>query len=279
MNEYKVISNQDYHADKSVPSKSTLSQALKTPAHLYAYLNKPTKKTDAMKLGTFIHEFIENGLSVSSKYTTVQQIYQRTTGSHPAGSPKVDENGDPIWTYDCILDDTDSLTPAKSAQAKEMTIACSDDLYINTVLSQNHIIEPSYYGKLFGHDVKARPDIVLPDSKTVVEIKTANSIDEQDLARDMFDMDYDMQAYIEMELSGADKLVFFFVSSECPAGTATFTVDKESMTYKIGKHKCETALENYNKWKNSIALSFHKGPIDIPLSYKATNYLVKNGLE
>lgn len=279
MNEYKIISNEDYHADMSVPSKSTLSQALKTPAHLYAYQNEPHKRTDSMKLGTFIHESIENGMNVSPKYAVKTELYLRTAGSHPAGSPKVDENGNPIWSYECTTDPTESLTPAKSLLAKSMMIACSDDLYINKILSENTIIEPSYYGKLFGQDVKARPDIVVPETKTVIEIKTINSIDEQDIAREMFDLDYDMQAYIELELSGADKLVFFFVSSECPAGTSTFTVDRESMHYKIGKHKCETALGNYAKWKNSIALSYHKGPIDVPLSYRATNYLVKNGLE
>lgn len=277
------MTNDQYHADKTTPSRSVLSQALKSPAHLKHFLDVGVKTTDSMKLGTFVHEYIENKLELDTNTWSVKhELYQRTTGAHLAGTCKTDEDGNPLWSYTNGADESASLTPAKSVLAKAMMDACDNCEFINGVIDKYEntmIVEPCYYGTLFGYPAKAKPDIVIPDEETVIEIKTASSLEESDLAREIFDMDYDMQAYMEMTLSGAERVIFYFVGADNPSGTATFTVTKDSEWFRIGEHKCKQALENFAQWKNTTATSYQKGEIQIPLSYKATDYMVKNGLE
>ncbi len=280
MNLYRNISIADYHSEKTIPSRSALVQALKSPAHLNMYLNGTHKVNDSMKLGTFIHDFIENGIKISADWTTKQELYQRATNGRPAGSPKLDDEGNPLFSYVNTVDESLALTPAKSVLAVSMMKAIENDMFIVSAMDLDDlVIEPTFVGEINGMKVKARPDLAFTNNDSLIEIKTTSSLDPADIGREFFEYGYDMQAYLELELSGADRVYFYFVSSETPSGTARFCVDRESQWYKLGKFRTEKALELYYKHKDSVAESYTQADIEVPLCYKAANYMAENGIE
>lgn len=281
MNSFVKESIEQYHNNKEIPSRSALVQALKSPAHLKKYLDGKTKKTDSIRLGTFIHDFIENGIAVAPHWTTKTEVYQRATNGRPAGSPKLDEDGNPLFIYENQQNPDESLTPAKSALAVAMMSAIENDVFINMAMQLPDIeIEPSFYGEIDGMKVKARPDLAYTDGDGhLIEIKTVSSLDESDIARDFFEYGYDIQLYLELSLSGAENITFYFVSSENPSGVARFTLDKTSPWFALGEHRAKEALKLFYANKDTAAVSYNKENIEVPLSYKAANYMAQNGIE
>lgn len=280
MKEFKSISITDYHNDKSIPTRSALLQALKSPAHLRAYLDGKTKKSDSMKLGTFIHDFIENGINIPVFWVAKQEVYLRATNGRPAGSPKLDDSGNPLFSYENTLFPDESLTPAKSTLARAMMLAVENDTFITRAMCLPDVVqEPTFVGEIDGMAVKTRPDLAFTDNDTLVEIKTASSIDQADLSREFFDYGYDMQAYLELELSGAKGMYFFFVSAEEPSGTARLFIDRNSEWFKLGEHRTKEALKLFYQHRNTVNTSYTRDEITVPLSYKAADYMAKNGIE
>ena len=281
MKQYIKESIEKYHSNTDIPSRSALVQALKSPAHLRKYLDGKTKKTDSMKLGSFIHDFIENGVQIPDCWATQQELYQRTTNGRPAGSPKLDEDGNPLFSYVNQLNPDESLTPAKSALAVAMMDAIENDMFITRALQLPDIeIEPSFYCEIAGMKVKARPDIAYTDGDGhLIEIKTVSSLDESDIARDFFEFGYDIQLFLELELSGAESVTFYFVSAENPSGVARFTVGRDSPWYALGKERATRGLERFYASKDTTQTSYNRADIEIPISYKAANYMAEHGIE
>lgn len=280
MKSYKVISIDEYHGDKEIPTRSALLQALKSPAHLRAYLDGKNKKTDSMKLGSFIHEYIERGLNIAEHWVVKPEVYQRTTNGRPAGSPKLDDNGNPLFSYANSYSPDDSLTAAKSVIACAMIKAIDADMFIQSALNlPDVVVEPTFVGVIDGMQVKTRPDLAFENSDTLIEIKTASSLDPADIARDMFEYGYDIQAYLELELSGAKNMYFYIISSEEPSGTARVYIDRDSPWFKIGEHRTKEALHLFYANKDTTHTSYCRGEVDVPLSYKAADYMAKNGIE
>ena len=280
MKEYINESIENYHSKTEIPSRSALVQALKSPAHLRRYLDGNTKKTDNMRLGTFIHDFIEYGIQIPQHWSARQELYQRATNGRPAGSPKLDEDGNPLFSYVNQNNPDESLTPAKSILAKSMMDAIENDAeFIRPAMAlEDLVVEPVFVGEIDGFKAKTRPDLAFTKNGTLIEIKTASSLDPADIAREFFEYGYDIQAYMELELSGADQVYFYFVSAETPSGTARLYVDKASPWYKLGEHRTKQALKAFYANKDSTSTSYTRGEIDVPLSYKAADYIAKNGI-
>ena len=280
MKENKFQSIEDYHAQKEIPSRSALVFALKSPAHLRRYLDGKTKKTDNMKLGTFIHDFIENGIQIPHFWSTQQELYQRATNGRPAGSPKLDEDGNPLFSYINQNNPDESLTPAKSVLAKSMMDAIENDTeFIQPSMAlEDLVVEPVFIGEINGFKAKSRPDLAFVNNDTLIEIKTTSSLDPSDIAREFFEYGYDIQAYMELELSGAEQVYFYFVSAETPSGTAWLYINKNSPWYKLGEHRTKEALKVFYANKDTTSTSYTHGEIEVPLSYKAADFMAKNGV-
>ena len=280
MQEPQLLTIEEYHSKKDIPSRSALVQALKSPAHLRAYLDGKTKKTDSMKLGTFIHDFIEEGIKLPSYWQVMPELYQRATNGRPAGSPKLDDEGNPLYSYVNQYDADESLTPAKSVLATGMMKAIENDMFIVSARGlPDLVVEPTFIGTIDGMKVKARPDLAFEDSNTLIEIKTTSSLDPDDIGREFFEFGYDIQAFLELELSGADSVYFYFVSSEKPSGTARFIVGRDSVWYKIGKQRAIEGLKAFYANKDTTQESYNKEEIVVPVSYKATKYMAEHALE
>lgn len=280
MKNYIKESINSYHNNKDIPSRSTVLCALKSPAHLRKYLEGKTKTTDNMKLGIFIHDFIENGINMPQHWTTQQEFYQRATNGRPAGSPKLDEDGNPLFSYINQNNPEENLTPAKSVLAVSMMSAIENDPFIVSAMDLDDlVVEPSFYGEIEGMKVKARPDLAFENCNNLIEIKTTSSLDPDDIAREFFEYGYDIQAFLELELSGADSVYFYFISSESPSGTARFVVSRDSVWYTLGKQRALEGLKAFYANKDTTQDSYGRGEITIPISYKAAKYMAERGIE
>ena len=281
MKEHIKESIESYHSNKEIPSRSSLVMALKSPAHLRKYLDGDMKKTDNMKLGSFIHEFIEYGIRVPQHWSVKTEVYQRATNGRPAGSAKLDENGKPLYSYVNDQNPDESLTPAKSVLATNMMAAIENDIFITRSMElPDMVIEPTFYGEINGMKVKARPDLAYTDGDGhLIEIKTTSSLDESTIAREFFEYGYDIQAFLELKLSGAEAVTFYFVSAEVPSGVARFTMTKEHPWYKLGEHRATEGLRLFYANKDTTQVSYSLGDIEIPLSYKAADYMAQHGIE
>ena len=96
----KTMTNADYHARAEV-SSSVLKAALKSPAHLAQCLAGKGTKSDAMTLGTAVHTWFLERERFKAEYTEETERYQRAYGTHKAGDPKTDEDGEPLTALTC----------------------------------------------------------------------------------------------------------------------------------------------------------------------------------
>lgn len=282
-----VMTLNEYHEKyPQLPSPSVLSEALKSPAHLAYYLQKKRRPSDEYNLGTLIHEFIENNFVFpETMYHIENEVYQRATATAKAGDPKLDEDGDPKFAYVCDLDPERTLTAANSKKAVAIMRGLTTCDEVRELFSLGKVvIEQSMTGKINGVETKCRPDILIEmdDRVVLVEIKTTRHglVDLTGFSRDFFDMNYDMQCYVETEITRQNypgkevETVVLAVSTDMPSGAAI--VDMPEVMSVIGEQKALDALAVWTM-KPTRTFYFNRGTVE--LSYKATDYRVKKGIE
>lgn len=282
----KPMTLEEYHNNIKLPSPSVLSEALKSPAHLALYLQKKRKPTDEYNFGSLIHEFIENEFAFPDKlYKREDELYQRATGTAKAGDPKLDEDGDPKFTYSCIGAPERSLTAAYSKKAQETMRALTECKELQDIFELGKVvIEPSMTGTIHGQEVKCRPDILVfhEDGIALIEIKTTRHglINMENFSRDFFDMNYDMQCYIESKITSQNypdtpvQTFILAVSSDMPCGSAFIDIPNE--LFEIGREKAKDALAVWETHPTKTSY-FTRGTME--LSYKANDYRVRKGIE
>ena len=282
-----TLALKEYHENyPDLPSPSVLSAALKSPAHLAYYLQTPRKPTDEYNFGSLIHEFIENNFVFPDKlYTEEAEVYKRATGDAQAGDPKLDDDGDPKFTYVCTVDPERTLTASNSKKAKAVMKGLSECDEVKAYLAEGKVVvEQSMTGEINGVKVKCRPDILIEfkDKIVLLEIKTTRHglVDLMGFSRDFFDMNYDMQCCFEAEITQQNypdkpvEVLVLAVSSDMPAGAAI--VDMPDTLVEIGKAKIIDALAVWAT-KPTKTFYFTKGTLGI--SYMATEYRARKGIE
>ena len=286
-----AITLEKYHNEYNQPSPTMLSEALKSQHHLAYYLHHKgaMKPSDEYNFGTLIHEYIESNFEFPKQYEEMPELYQRATGVFKAGDPKLDDDGDPKFTYICKTDPDKSLTPANSKKAKIVIAGLSQCEEARNMFSKGKlIVEQSMTGVIGGVECKCRPDILLEfkDKIVVVELKTTRHglINMESFARDFFDFDYDMQCCFEAEITQQNypekhvEVVVLAVSSDMPSGAAIFEMPETLI--KTGKDKIACALETWRAEQEHPAKEFYfVGRREITPSFKALNYLVERGIE
>ena len=288
-----AITLEKYHSEyKNLPSPTVLAEALHSPYHLAYYVNHADKMkpSDEYNFGTLIHEFIENKFVFpDAQYERVGEFYQRASGKAKAGDPKLDDDGDPKFTYECKANPDKSLTAAKSKLADIVIAGLSGCKEARDMFSKGKlIIEQSMTGKINGVECKCRPDIMLEFNNHIclVEIKTTKQclIEMEGFARDFFDYNYDLQCCMEAEITQQNypektvEIVVLAVSSDLPAGAAIF--DMPETLVKTGKDKVERALAVWKQHQEKPAPEFYFVPRrQIEPSFRALNYTVERGIE
>lgn len=219
---YNDLPADQYHADQAY-SFSAIKQAMRSPAHLKAWLTAPPEQTPAMRLGTLTHlAVLQPDLFGST--TAVAPIVDRRTkeGKSIWEQFQVQNTGKEIITNDereqlTAMRDSVRIHPAASALLGEGTAEVS---------VFNQCVET-------GLPLKARMDWVRENA--IVDLKTTEDASPAGFAKSVSNYRYDLQAahYRRMlKLQGRGDLPFYLIAveKEAPFAVAVYRLDEGDLT-------------------------------------------------
>jgi len=219
---YDDLPADQYHADPAY-SFSAIKQAMRSPAHLKAWLTAPPEQTPAMRIGTLTHlAVLQPDLFGST--TAVAPIVDRRTkeGKSIWEQFQAQNTGKEIITNDereqlTAMRDSVRIHPAASALLGEGTAEVS---------VFNQCVET-------GLPLKARMDWVRENA--IVDLKTTEDASPAGFAKSVSNYRYDLQAahYRRMlKLQGRGDLPFYLIAveKEAPFAVAVYRLDEGDLT-------------------------------------------------
>jgi len=219
---YNDLPADQYHADQAY-SFSAIKQAMRSPAHLKAWLTAPPEQTPAMRLGTLTHlAVLQPDLFGST--TAVAPIVDRRTkeGKSIWEQFQAQNTGKEIITNDereqlTAMRDSVRIHPAASALLGKGTAEVS---------VFNQCVET-------GLPLKARMDWVRENA--IVDLKTTEDASPAGFAKSVSNYRYDLQAahYRRMlKLEGRGDLPFYLIAveKEAPFAVAVYRLDEGDLT-------------------------------------------------
>lgn len=219
---YDDLPADQYHADPAY-SFSAIKQAMRSPAHLKAWLTAPPEQTPAMRIGTLTHlAVLQPDLFGST--TAVAPIVDRRTkeGKSIWEQFQAQNTGKEIITNDereqlTAMRDSVRIHPAASALLGEGTAEVS---------VFNQCVET-------GLPLKARMDWVRENA--IVDLKTTEDASPAGFAKSVSNYRYDLQAahYRRMlKLQGRGELPYILIAveKEAPFAVAVYRLDEGDLT-------------------------------------------------
>lgn len=219
---YNDLPADQYHADPAY-SFSAIKQAMRSPAHLKAWLTAPPEQTPAMRIGTLTHlAVLQPDLFGST--TAVAPIVDRRTkeGKSIWEQFQAQNTGKEIITNDereqlTAMRDSVRIHPAASALLGEGTAEVS---------VFNQCAET-------GLPLKARMDWVRENA--IVDLKTTEDASPAGFAKSVSNYRYDLQAahYRRMlKLQGRGELPYILIAveKEAPFAVAVYRLDEGDLT-------------------------------------------------
>lgn len=256
------ISNEEYRKMDGV-SSSVLKKLLVSEAHLDYVMKNGWPKTDATILGDAIHAYLlEPERFVYNRET---ELYKRATGDFKAGDPKLDENGNPIQM---LVHPDDPALNIKGEQLKkfdEMVRSVRDCPEAMKIIDGKYNVEQSFFGAYRGQPIKVRDDMMYKDDEGhvwIVDLKTVGGTkdkpsDPEHFCYNMFDLGYDLQAYmytelIKQEIPEVYGFKFICIDAKCPSGVKIYDiVPGQSKWYELGGYRFRDAMNRYEKYLNN----------------------------
>ena len=256
------ISNEEYRKMDGV-SSSVLKKLLVSEAHLDYVIKNGWPKTDATILGDAIHAyFLEPERFVYNRET---ESYKRATGDFKAGDPKLDDNGNPIQI---LVHPDDPSMNIKGEQLKkfdEMVEAVNECPEAFHIIENKYNVEQSFFGDYHGRKIKVRCDMMYKDEQGrvwVVDLKTVGGTKDkpsepEHFCYNMFDLGYDLQAYmytelIRQEIPEVYGFKFICIDAKCPSGVKIYDIiPGQSKWYELGGYRFRDAMNRYEKYLNN----------------------------
>lgn len=226
------ISNEDYHADKSIISSSALKEILRSPEHYRHYADHQKEETDAMAYGTAIHTIVLEPDEFTNRYVLLPEFSAKRTTK--AGKEE----------YEVFMAQHEGKLPLAQAewdalhQIREKVMTHK----MAAALIKRGESEASIYwtDKETGLRLKIRPDS--QSSYGILDVKSTVDASSQAFSRVCVNLKYDLQAamYVDgmRELTG-DTLEFCFLAIEktAPFGVKLYSVPPEMMESGIRKYR------------------------------------------
>ena len=272
----KNMKNEDYHARADV-SSSVLKAALKSPAHLAQCLAGKGAKSDAMTLGTAVHTWYLERERFNAEYTEETERYQRAYGTHKAGDPKTDEDGEPLTALTCP--DGSVIKGENWKKFKAMTEALSASKEASALLDGGQV-EVSF----IGDGERVRTDLITSDG-WIVDLKTVGGSSDlpltpENFAREFWNNGYDVQMYMYDKLVRAAGLdvkgfIFLCVDAKIPSGVRLFVFERSSDWWGYGEQRYKRAWEVLRKYRETgEAVKYPEAMVfDLPVPFAAVGEL------
>lgn len=222
------MSNADYHADNSAISASGLKLFMRSPMHYWsAYLDpnrKPTKPTEAMKLGTAVHCAILEPEHFDSRYVVLpEDINLRTTEGKALKAAMIAGGAEVI--------DADDYARIKTMAANFRATKEAQDLF-----SQPHHVEVSIFAEVNGVKCKCRPDLITDSFASTLDVKSTKDASKEEFGKSAWNLGYHIQSAfyrrVIREATGADTAFSFgCVESSAPYLCANYAPPQFLLDY------------------------------------------------
>lgn len=231
------LSNEEYHESDAISSSAVKSVLTSS---LYHWRNKSFKATPQMDLGTVVHDMVLEG------------------GENSVRGPETRRGK--AWTdlkAQCDAQGKTLLTEADYDIADDMSAAIMADPQCAKVLAaEDGIREASLFAECpqTGLQLRCRPDIYVPSTNVMGDVKTCRDASPRGFARQTYDLRYDVQAAFYMyvsELCGWDAKYFAFqaVENTRPHAVCMHVLSDESL--ELGRMDMFRALNEIAEAQNT----------------------------
>ena len=133
-----------------------------------------------------------------------------------------------------------------------------------------HDIEISATGQYAGHEVKGRADGII--STTCVDLKSTKDASPSAFAKAIFDLGYDIQAALYLELFKCDTFIFIVTENQAPFNTEVYYLGQETIDFgRTRLNMCLDRISDYNKNKKIQGYTGASEPVEINIPGWAFN--------
>ena len=240
------ITNEQYHASEGI-SSSGLKLFARSPAHYYAaYLDpnrQPRKETPAFELGSLIHSAVLEPEKYFAQFYPLPRKLDRRLKDDKLEAEfhegKAAEMGMKV------------ITAEQHQTCERIVEAVHNSPAGSFLFGQAGLVEQSFYWQDWQHGVlcKARPDKLLPQYATILDLKSTTSAAKSDFARHAYNFEYHISAAFYMRgveaVTGeaVKSFVFFPFEKEPPYACAFYEPDAQML--QAANNRIDTILANY----------------------------------
>lgn len=207
------------------------------------YTKEPT---EAMKLGTALHEKLLTPEIYEQKYAVVPETIKVRRGKEWDAFKEEHEGMEYIRIADFLKISAMANALCENSEVKHVFEKTPRDAREVVITAKVNTI-----------DIKSKVDMIADGGKTLIDVKTATDASPKAFVRQAAELGYDVQAafYImNAEANGLkpERFAFYVVETEFPYTTGIYTFDKDSSFVRAGKLEVERRLNEYRKAVESV---------------------------
>lgn len=240
---YSGIPNSVYHSHKAI-GRSDLEKIAMSPLHWKHYKENPKEPSEAMKLGSAVHEYFLD--PQAGEVVVMPNINRRTNTGKAEYEKFIEDNAE-----------NTVITPETHAAAQAMCRACFADKNISDHYDLCDF-ELTVFADFAGIYCKARPDAWDLKNNILYDLKTCREAKEDSFVNAVFNSGYHRQTsfYFNIISQVHDKpkaFKFWCVENAEPYATATYTMGRDfieiadEQLYSSFKKYAEVSIED--KWE------------------------------
>lgn len=239
------LSNGDYHADSAI-GKSDLVLAARSVLHYQSAKAAPRRETPAMRIGSATHAAILEPEEYAARYAAMPPCDRRTKeGKALAAEFEAANAGKTVISQD----------EAETIDRMRLSILAHP-------IARQLVSGGRAEASVFWTDpatclrCKCRPDYLLLDQHTVVDLKTTEDASTWPFARSCATYKYNAQQAwymdgLQAEGLDVDSFLFVAVEKEPPHAVAVYTIEPAAV--EAGRAWCRAALENLAVYYDRVA--------------------------
>lgn len=223
VNKLKEMSNDDYHAITSSYSASDY-KALHKGSMSELLFNKKNKKTsEAMEFGSAFHHYVlENDTFYDEYY--VLPIFEPTeldknglVKAKTRGWKNTKDHKNQLEAYRAANLGKKEVSREDMERISGMERSIIKSFAADLIYSSERVCEKVLFSEIMGVPTRVKADVILPNRKIIVDLKSTQSANESDFTRDILKYGYDIQDNVYRQAFGnffMEEFRFMFVAVE-----------------------------------------------------------------
>lgn len=216
----------------------------------YLFKNGVKKEpTDNLILGSVIHTLILEPQKLESEYLIMPELNLRTNADKAV---KAELEAEAKAT-------NKTLVKAEIFNQAEAVSKSFLNSSLSSFLKGEVKAEASFFGEIDGVKVKARPDLILPEQKIIIDFKTTSQVgggSADGFAKMAANFSYYIQAALYLEITEYKQFYFIVLETTEPYMVGCYKLDSEALEF--GKSEIRRAIEiykNLGEYKSPLYLN------------------------